>query len=165
MEETITKEIWHTAYIALGSNLGDKKKNLESAIEFMNQDAKTKVLKHSAFIETEPMGEVVQDDFLNGAAKIQTLRSPEELLELVAEIESKLKRVRMVHWGPRTIDLDIIFYDDLILTTDNLTIPHIGMAERDFVLDPMCEIAPDKIHPKLLKTVQQLREALQSKTN
>lgn len=161
--DTVSVEIlrgWHTAYIAAGANLGDKEGNIRKAIELLGKDERTRVNKVSGLIETEPMGGVEQDNFLNGALEIATLRSPLELLSLIGEIENALKRVRTIHWGPRTIDLDIILYDDLVMNTKTLTIPHTGMGERDFVLRPMMEIAPWAIHPVFHKSVYELYQDL-----
>ena len=152
---------WHTAYLSIGANLGDKEANLKRAIELLNENPKTKVTKQSDFIVTEPFGGVEQDDFLNGALEIKTLLSPQELLALIGKIETEeLKRVREIHWGPRTIDLDIIFYDDMVIREENLIVPHIGMAEREFVLKPLEQIAPAKVHPILGLNVYQLYEKL-----
>lgn len=154
---------WHKVYLSIGSNLGDKEKNLNSAIELLNADEFCKVMKISSFIETEPVGGVEQDNFLNGALELKTLRTPSEVLELIGFIENELKRVRTIHWGPRTIDLDILFYDNEILKTDNLTIPHQEMANRGFVLQPLNEIAPRVIHPILGKTVHEIYQEYQKK--
>ncbi len=152
---------WHTAYLSIGANLGDKEANLKRAIELLNENPETRVTKQSDFIVTEPFGGVEQDDFLNGALEIKTLLSPQELLALIGKIETEeLKRVREIHWGPRTIDLDIIFYDDLVIREENLIVPHIGMAEREFVLKPMEQIAPTKVHPIYGLNVYQLYEKL-----
>lgn len=154
------KRGWHTAYLSIGANLGNKEENLNRAIELLNGNPETRVTKQSDFIVTEPFGGVEQDDFLNGALEIKTLLSPQELLALIGSIETELKRVREIHWGPRTIDLDIIFYDDLVIREENLIVPHIGMAEREFVLKPMEQIAPTKVHPILGLNVYQLYEKL-----
>ena len=102
-----------------------------------------------------------QDDFLNGAVMLRTLRTPEELLELIGEIERSQKRERIIHWGPRTVDLDILLYDQEIIHTESLTVPHIEMANRMFVLEPMCEIAPYAKNPLngccMLEMKQQLQ--------
>lgn len=165
--DTVSVEIkrkWHRAYIATGANLGDKEANIEKAIALLDEDERTKVIKRSSLIVTEPMGEVEQDDFLNGAAEILTLRSPMELLALIGEIESVLKRVREIHWGPRTIDLDIILYDDIVINTELLTIPHGGMQDREFVLKPLAEIAPQAMHPVFRKNVYELYRELKNQT-
>jgi dihydroneopterin aldolase/2-amino-4-hydroxy-6-hydroxymethyldihydropteridine diphosphokinase len=151
---------WHTVYLSIGSNLGDKENNLNTAIELLKADELCRVEKVSPFIITAPVGGVEQDDFLNGAIELKTLRTPEELLNLIGEIEEKLKRVREIHWGPRTIDLDILYYDNEVIRTDRLTIPHPEIQNREFVLEPMCGLAPNHCHPILKKTVYQLYEDL-----
>lgn len=159
--ETVSVKIsrgWNTAYLSIGSNLGDKKENLIQAIQMLGEDEETEVVKQSSFFVTEPVGGVCQDDFLNAALEIKTLRSPQELMELIASIEKRLKRERLIHWGPRTIDLDIIFYNNEIIQEENLVIPHIEMANRMFVLEPLCEIAPYVIHPVFQKTVLELKK-------
>lgn len=148
---------WSEVYLSIGSNMGEKEENLRQAIALLEADRRTKVIQVSSFLETEPVGYLEQDNFLNGAVRIETLRSPEELLALIGEIEETLKRERVIHWGPRTIDLDIIFYEDRIIETKDLTIPHIEMANRSFVLEPLCEIAPYKVHPVFQKTVLELK--------
>jgi dihydroneopterin aldolase/2-amino-4-hydroxy-6-hydroxymethyldihydropteridine diphosphokinase len=147
---------WHRAYLGIGSNLGDKEANLREAIRLIEEDEVTKVLRTSSFLITKPVGGVEQDDFLNGALMIKTLRSPSMLLELIARIEKELKRERIIHWGPRTIDLDILFYDEEVIQTKDLTIPHPELTKREFVLEPLAQIAPWIKHPVLGKTVMEL---------
>lgn len=157
--ETVSVNIsreWNQVYLSIGSNMGDKKGNLLQAIEMLRDDEETQVVRQSSFIETEPVGYTEQDNFLNGALELWTLRSPEELLRLIGTIEQALKRERIIHWGPRTIDLDILLYNQEIIQTEKLTVPHIEMANRRFVLEPLCEIAPYAVHPVLHKTVSEL---------
>lgn len=149
---------WHTAYIALGSNMGDKELNIKQAIEKLNDGSKTNVKKISKLYETDPVGVVEQDRFLNGAIEIKTLLSPKELMERLLEIEAELKRVRTIPWGPRTIDLDVLLYDDLITSFEEIIIPHPRMHERAFVLQPLNDIAPYVMHPILEQRVFQLLE-------
>ena len=163
--ETVSVEIergWHTAYIALGSNLGDKEANLRLGVEALRATKGCQVLAVSDFLVTEPYGGVEQDDFLNGAMKIRTLLTPHELLERLHEIEREAKRERVVRWGPRTLDLDILLYDDLILDGEELHIPHIEMYKRDFVLRPLCQIAPYVRHPVYNRTAAELLAALEA---
>ena len=165
--DTVSVEIsraWHTAYIALGSNMGDKKAYLDQAVAMLKEDPDCKVIQVSRYLTTKPYGGVEQDDFLNGALELHTLLSPEELLDLLHEIEQKAHRERLVHWGPRTLDLDILLYDDLVLDTPDLHIPHAEMHLRDFVLIPMAEIAPWKRHPLTGLTVEQMRNNLAKQT-
>ena len=112
---------------------------------------------------TAPYGGVEQDDFLNGALALKTLLTPQELLERLHEIEQEAHRERLIHWGPRTLDLDILLYDDLVLDTPDLIIPHVEMHLRDFVLIPLAQIAPWKRHPVLGLTVSQMLADLQAK--
>jgi dihydroneopterin aldolase/2-amino-4-hydroxy-6-hydroxymethyldihydropteridine diphosphokinase len=159
--ETVSVKItrqWNKVYLSIGSNLGDKRENLLQAVRMLDEDSETRVVRQSSYIETKPVGYTEQDNFLNGALEIQTLRSAESLLDLIGEIEQALKRERIIHWGPRTIDLDILFYNDEIIQTERLTIPHIEMAGRMFVLEPMCEIAPYVVHPVFGKTVLELKK-------
>lgn len=138
---------WHTVYLALGSNLGDKLKYLEDAVSAIKSDVNCRLIKISDFIITEPYGPVEQDDFLNGCIKIRTLYTPNELLAFLQRLEAEADRKRDVHWGPRTLDIDILLYDNLIVDSDDLVIPHPEMHKRDFVLVPLCQIAPYAVHP------------------
>lgn len=142
----------HTVYVGLGSNMGDGKENIQKALDIINEDERSYVDKVSELIVSKPYGYENQDDFVNGAAIIKTLRTPYEFLELIGVIEQELKRERKIHWGPRTIDVDILLYDDIIMRTKELTIPHYDMHKRDFVLGPLCEIAPGVHHPVYGKT-------------
>ena len=157
--KTVAVEIerqWHRAYIALGSNMGEKREHLEHAVELLKETPGCRVTAVSDFITTAPYGYLEQDDFLNGCLELDTLLAPEELLFRLHEIEQSEKRERVIHWGPRTLDLDIIFYDDLVLDTDTLHIPHVEMHKRDFVLRPLAQIAPWKRHPLSGRTVAEL---------
>ena len=153
---------WHTAYIALGSNMGDSRQILDDAVSAIDALPASKVEKVSGFITTPPYGVTDQPDFLNGCLKLQTLLYPEELLRELNRIEQEAGRERIIHWGPRTLDLDIIFYDDLICEEDDLCIPHIEMHKRSFVLKPLEEIAPYKRHPVTGKTVREMLGELEN---
>lgn len=151
---------WHTAYVAFGSNLGDRERYIEEALEGLREHRLIQVESVSDILHTQPYGGVEQDEFLNGVAQIKTLLTPAELLAALHELEQKAQRKREVHWGPRTLDLDIIFYDHEIIDTRDLTIPHLDMHNRTFVLEPMCQLAPWYRHPVLKKTMQQLLDGL-----
>ena len=153
---------WHTVYLSIGSNMGDKEGYLDFAIDRLNALPDTKVTEVSDYIETEPYGDVEQDNFLNGALKIQTLKSPEELLDTTMAIEQEAHRERIVHWGPRTLDIDILFYDDAIIHTKRLTVPHIEIPKRTFVLEPLAAIAPYYMHPVLHTSVLELLQRLEA---
>jgi len=155
----ITRQ-WHTAYIALGSNMGDRESYLAKAIERLREDKDCRVGCVSSFIATPPYGVTDQEEFLNGCLKLYTLLSPLELLDRLQAIEALAGRKRIKRWGPRTLDLDILFYDDDIIGNERLFVPHIELSLRDFVLKPLEEIAPNKYHPILKKTVTQLRREL-----
>ena len=133
---------WHRAYIALGSNMGDRHKYIQNAIDALKSDPGCMVRKISTLIETEPYGGVEQDNFLNGVLELKTYYRPYELLDLLHEIENANGRTREIHWGPRTLDLDILLYDNIRMAEEDLVIPHPDMMNRDFVLVPLKEIAP-----------------------
>lgn len=154
---------WHTVYLAVGSNMGEKEAYIENGIAELRRFSEIQVEKVSDMIVTKPYGGVSQDDFVNGALKIRTLFTPHELLDVLHEIEAHADRKRIIHWGPRTLDLDIIFYDDLVSEDDTLVIPHTDMQNRDFVLKPLLELCPNKRHPLLGRTITQLCNELQER--
>lgn len=165
--DTVSVEItrgWHEAYIALGSNIGDSKAYLDLAVEELNSTDDCTVEAVSEYIVTKPYGVTDQDDFLNGALQLRTLLTPEELLDRLHEIEQEAGRKRIRRWGPRTLDLDILFYDDLVMSTKDLIIPHVEIQLRDFVLKPLMELCPYKRHPVWNKTVAELLNDLTSST-
>lgn len=154
---------WHRAYLGLGSNLGDKETYLNQAVKALDETRGCQVEKVSSYLVTEPYGGVEQDDFLNACLCLKTYLSPEELLKRLHEIEQDAHRERIIRWGPRTLDLDILLYDDLILETEDLILPHMDMENREFVLKPLSEIAPNLRHPILHKTMRQLADQLAAK--
>lgn len=135
------------AYIGLGSNLGDRPRNLEAALALL-EERQIVILKRSSVIETNPAGGPPQHKFLNAAIQIETKLQPEELLKTIQSIEKKLGRKKTVRNGPRIIDLDILLYDAVNLETTQLTIPHPRMFERDFVMIPLKEITPELVTKK-----------------
>ncbi len=164
--DTVSVEIerhWHTAYIGLGSNMGDKYEYINRAVKELDNADGCRVEKVSKLITTPPYGGVVQEDFLNGVLSLKTILSPVRLLKLLNRIEAQANRKREVHWGPRTLDLDILLYDNEIVDSENLHIPHIDMQNRSFVLEPLSEIAPYVRHPVLNKTAEQLLKELNSR--
>ena len=152
-----------TAYVALGTNLGSLKENLDEALKRL-ADKGLKIAKVSTYIDTDPYGVTDQPRFLNAVCEVQTALSAQALLKMLLETELEMGRVRLRHWGERVIDLDLIFYGDAVIDEPNLIVPHPDMQNRDFVLRPLAEIAPQKQHPLLHKTMAQLwQEYLQKK--
>ncbi len=149
----------HIVYLLLGSNLGDREKNLAKAVEHL-QELGIQIRKKSNIHNTSPWGYTEQPDFLNQAIECWTQLEPSELLRRIKEIERAIGREENFRYGPRIIDIDIIFYDNLILKTEQLSIPHPRMHEREFVLKPLSEIAPNFIHPELQLSVKRLLDNL-----
>jgi 2-amino-4-hydroxy-6-hydroxymethyldihydropteridine diphosphokinase len=146
----------HIAYIGIGSNLGDKLNQCEKAISEILKIDHHKLLAKSSLFKTQPMGYTFQDWFVNGAIKIETALEASELLRTLKTIESHLGRTETFRWGPRTIDLDILFFDDIEIHTEELQIPHPRIQDRQFVLIPLVEIDANLLHPVLKKTVKEL---------
>ncbi len=142
-------------YLSLGSNMGDRGANIQTALVDLEQWG-VKVVRSSSLYETDPFGVKNQPGFLNMAVEAATGRSPEDLLTAIHAIERSLGRERKEKWGPRSIDIDILFYDNKVFEDPGLTIPHSHLAERKFVLVPLHEIAPKFVHPVLKKTVEEL---------
>ena len=151
---------WHKVYLSLGSNMGDKRENLLEAIKRVGELENTEVVKSSTILETEPFGYIEQDNFLNACLEVKTLLTPQEFLSSILKIELDMGRVREIKWGPRIIDIDILFYDDEIIQEDNLAVPHPWICEREFVLEPLSEIAPNYVHPLERKTIMMLARKL-----
>ena len=140
----------HIAYLSIGSNIGDKKKNLNEAAVLLNSHDKIEVLSISSFYKTEPQNFIDQDWFVNAALKIKTVLNPEDLIAVIKNLEKDLdKDGKPFRFGPRIIDIDIVYYDNLVLKTRHLEIPHPRMHERCFVLTPICDIGAHTIHPVL----------------
>ena len=147
---------WKKAYLGIGSNMGDKRAYIETAIESLKNQGKIRNVTCSDLIVTEPYGGVEQDEFLNGAVSLETLLPPMELLDFLHELEQEAGRERKVHWGPRTLDLDVLLYEDYISDDPVLTVPHPDMENRTFVLTPLVQLAPYEMHPVLHKSMKQL---------
>ncbi len=154
----------HKAYLSLGSNMEDRDSHIRAAIEELDAEPATNVIRVSSISETLPYGYEEQPKFLNCAVEVSTLLSPKDLLVFAQGIEQKHGRVREMKWGPRTLDIDIVFYDDLVYGDGSLQIPHTDMQNRYFVLKPLSEIAPGYRHPLLNRTTMQLLFELEEKS-
>ena len=149
-----------TAYIGIGSNLGIPEENCTKAIEKISSTKDIKIISKSSFYQTAPIGNIEQDWFINSAIKIDTQLTPRELLSALLSIESEMGRIRKEKWGPRLIDLDLLFYDNLILNQEGITLPHPEIQKRKFVLVPLNEIAENLTHPIQKKTIKTLLQEL-----
>lgn len=154
---------WHQVYVAFGSNMGDREGHIERGLAMLGATSGIRVEKSSEIIRTTPYGGVEQEEFLNGVVALKTYLSPRELLQILHEIEASENRERVQHWGPRTLDLDILFYDSLVMDEEELCIPHIDLQNRDFVLLPMMELAPYKRHPVTGKSIQEMLTELRGR--
>ncbi|MBQ9928995.1 MAG: 2-amino-4-hydroxy-6-hydroxymethyldihydropteridine diphosphokinase [Lachnospiraceae bacterium] len=154
---------WKKAYLAVGSNMGEKAAYIKEAVEKLVQNPKIRKVCMSELLVTKPYGGVEQDDFLNGAIELETLYTPMELLEFLQQTEAEAGRERLVHWGPRTLDLDILFYEDVVSDVPRLMIPHPDMQNREFVLKPLAELCPYYRHPLTGKAVMQMLKELTEK--
>ena len=143
------------AYVALGSNLGNKKENLLRAIELLKNHG-VNILAVSSFLVTKPYGVTDQPDFLNGSIKLEYSKSPEELLEVLLAVEQEMGRVRLRHWGERIIDLDLLLFEQEVINSKKLVLPHKDMENREFVLAPLAEIAPQIVPPNGSETIMEL---------
>lgn len=147
---------WHTVYLGLGSNMDNRDTYLDLAVSELKKDELCKNVEESTRIQTKPYGYLEQEDFMNSCVRVQTIRNPKELLHFINSIETKANRERKIHWGPRTLDVDILLFDHMVYQSDNLNIPHIDMTNREFVLEPLTELAPNYIHPVLQKSIKQI---------
>ncbi|MGN0376097.1 MAG: 2-amino-4-hydroxy-6-hydroxymethyldihydropteridine diphosphokinase [Suilimivivens sp.] len=154
---------WKRAYLGIGSNMGDKRKFMDDAVRKLKTDEKVRKVQNTEWIVTKPYGGVEQDEFLNGAIGLETLYTPLELLHLLQFMEKEAGRERKIHWGPRTLDLDILFYEDFISDTKELMVPHPDMQNREFVLKPLNMLCPYYIHPLFHKSVRQMLDELEEK--
>ena len=159
---TIYRE-WHTVYLSIGSNMGDSLGHVNEAVIRMKDPYAIRHIRYSDLYITKPYGPVKQNDFLNGCLEIETYMDPEELVNFIHIIEDEFERDRSIRWGPRPVDIDIVFYDDWIYNSKTLTIPHADMENRMFVLEPLAELCPSRRHPVWGKTVAQLKKELEEK--
>lgn len=163
--ETVSVELtrgWHRVYLSLGSNIGERETYLENALNALRSHRSIRLGKISPIYETEPYGGVEQQNFLNCCVSIDTILEPSQLLDYLHLVEKGNDRTREIHWGPRTLDMDILLYDDVVMHTEDLCIPHIDMHNRLFVLEPLNDIAPYAYHPVKHATVHELLAELLS---
>ncbi|WP_100405959.1 2-amino-4-hydroxy-6-hydroxymethyldihydropteridine diphosphokinase [Bacillus solitudinis] len=153
----------HNVYLALGSNIGDRSSYLEQAINQLLNHDQIEFVSRSSIYETEPVGYIDQQSFLNMVVNVKTTLSPEKLLEEVQKIEAECGRIRDVRWGPRTLDLDILLYDEENMEMENLCIPHPRMWERAFVVVPLIELNPKLFVATLDKTIQEVYKEIPDK--
>lgn len=151
----------HLATVSLGSNVGDRLAYLDGAVRSLLEDARIRLKRLSSLYETEPFGVTEQRWFFNRVIQVETSLDARALFGILQKIESSFHRVRTQKWGPRTLDLDLLFFDDLVIDDPDLKIPHPGVSNRRFVLEPLCEIAPGLIHPVLGRTMRDLLACLQ----
>ena len=144
---------WKKAYLGIGSNMGDKRKYMEEAVEKLKNQPLVRAVKVSEFLVTKPYGGVEQEDFLNGAIELETLMPPLCLLHFLQKLEQEAGRERLVHWGPRTLDLDLLFFQDFVSCSSELSVPHPDLQNREFVLKPLSELCPYYIHPLYGKSI------------
>ncbi len=149
---------WVKAYLSLGSNMGDKDGYINDAIHRLQLNDKIRRVRTSSIITTKPYGNENQDDFRNAVCELETIYSPFELFNICHDIENVNGRVRKEHWGPRTLDVDILLYGDEIINSEQLIVPHIDMHNRLFVLEPLAELAPGAYHPIMRKSAVQMVE-------
>ena len=154
-----------TAYIGIGSNLGDSPSHCEAALSALDELPEIAIARKSSFYKTEPLGLKNQNWFINAVIEIETSLTPEYLLDALLKIEQTIGRVRRKKWGPRVIDLDLLFYENIILKKPGLEVPHPEIANRSCVLIPMAEIQPDFFHPVFNRTIAQLIETIPKKTD
>ena len=146
----------HQAYIGFGSNLGNRLNNCKNAIKALGALSFCSLLKTSSFYESSPVGLVEQPAFINGVVLLETAEDAHWLLRQMQEIENVFGRIRTLKWGPRSIDLDLLLFDDQTINTPELSVPHPFLHERRFVLEPLNEVAPSCRHPSLGKSVADL---------
>jgi dihydroneopterin aldolase/2-amino-4-hydroxy-6-hydroxymethyldihydropteridine diphosphokinase len=151
-----------TAWLSLGSNLGNPREQLSEACRRL-QASGVQISKSSSMLESKPWGKTDQPDFVNQVLKVETSLGPFELLNLIHEIEDAMGRVRTELWGPRLIDVDILFYEETIMDTPQLTLPHPYVHLRRFCLELLCELEPELVHPVLKQTMKEINEALKQK--
>lgn len=154
---------WKKVYLALGSSLGDKNAYLDFAIGRLRADDNFRNVKESERIVTLPYGNVAKNEFVNSVAECETLYSPRQLLDCISQIEKDGDRVRLEKWGDRTLDIDVLFFGDDVIELDDLCVPHPDMQNRLFVLQPLCGLCPNKVHPLTKKRVREMLSELEGK--
>jgi len=150
----------HLATVGIGSNIGDREATVSRAAKILSEEPGNRAKAVSYLYETEPLGPRDQPWFVNCVIQVETRREIKTFFHFLQETESLFGRQRHEPWGPRTLDLDLLFFNDAVFSDSELTVPHPGVAQRRFVLEPLCEIAPDLMHPTLKQPVQELLKQL-----
>ncbi|UOF91845.1 2-amino-4-hydroxy-6-hydroxymethyldihydropteridine diphosphokinase [Fodinisporobacter ferrooxydans] len=150
-------------YLGLGSNMGDRLLHLKTAVKLLDAVSGIQCISRSRIYETDPVGYLEQDQFLNAVVCVRTTRKPFELLELILQIEKQMGRERLIHWGPRTIDIDILTYGNMTLLSEQLVLPHPRLHERAFVLLPFMDLDKQWVHPNMNQSIQELWNQLKQK--
>lgn len=161
--QIILERKWERVFLGLGTNMGDKEENLNKALDLLKADSGIRVEKVSSFMTTKAWGVEDQDDFLNGAVEIRTYYRPLELLDKTQAIEKEVGRTETYKWGPRMVDLDMLYYGDKIIYEDRLKVPHPYIGERAFVLEPLAEIGPFFVDPVIRLQLRQMLDELKAK--
>ncbi|MBW6514360.1 MAG: 2-amino-4-hydroxy-6-hydroxymethyldihydropteridine diphosphokinase [Candidatus Syntrophosphaera sp.] len=151
------------AYLSLGANMYKPRHQVQKAVQLLSADPKIRVLRKSSLVRTEAYGNEDQPDFRNQVVEIETRYNPQDLLQKLQSLENEMGRIRKEKWGPRVIDLDILFYEDLVLDSKALTLPHKDLHNRRFILELLEELVPDMVHPNLHKSISQLKQELEER--
>lgn len=151
------------AYLSLGANMYKPRQQVQKAVRLLSADPKIRVLRKSTLVRTEAYGNEDQPDYRNQVVEVETKYSPHDLLQKMLSLEAEMGRIRKEKWGPRVIDIDILFYEDEVVESNTLTLPHPDLHNRRFMLELLEELVPDLVHPVLMKSVSKLKQELEAR--